>query len=206
MIKKNSNSKGGKAAYPQLQAFLQRRSEEQRTKYNEAPNHCKECGNILSFEKRKDTFCGFDCFYKNRRKQNKKRVSETCIFCGQQNDRKATKYCSLRCHADFQWNIKKQKINETQCIGTSIHLSKTAKKYLLETRGLSCEICKNKEWMGKSIPLVIDHINGKAEDWNLSNLRLLCPNCDAQTPTYKGKNKGNGRHWRRQRYQEGKSY
>ena len=29
----------------------------------------------------------------------------------------------------------------------------------------------------------------------LENLRLLCPNCHAQTPTYKAKNKGNGRNY-----------
>ena len=40
----------------------------------------------------------------------------------------------------------------------------------------------------------------------VNNIELLCPNCHAQTPTYKGKNKGNGRYSRKLRYQEGKSY
>lgn len=50
-----------------------------------------------------------------------------------------------------------------------------------------------------AIPIVLDHINGDSTNWTLYNLRLICPNCDAQTNTYKGKNIGNGRHWRRQR-------
>ena len=33
-----------------------------------------------------------------------------------------------------------------------------------------------------------------------------CPNCDAQTPTYKGRNRGHGRYARRMRYQAGKSF
>ena len=39
----------------------------------------------------------------------------------------------------------------------------------------------------------------------ISNLRLVCPNCDSQLPTYKNRNKGNGRHSRRVRYSKGKS-
>ena len=56
------------------------------------------------------------------------------------------------------------------------------------------------------MPLVLDHMNGNPEDNHLTNLRLLCCNCDAQTATYKGKNKGNGRHARRERYRAGKSF
>lgn len=51
-----------------------------------------------------------------------------------------------------------------------------------------CSICKNIEWCGKPIPLQLDHINGDSSNNNLDNLRLLCPNCHAQTDTYCGKN------------------
>jgi len=83
---------------------------------------------------------------------------------------------------------------------------KVARRYLLETRGCKCEICGISEWMGQKVPIVMDHINGNPEDNQLTNLRLICPNCDAQTPTYKSKNKGNGRHSRRERYKNGQSY
>ncbi|KKN52835.1 hypothetical protein LCGC14_0608870 [marine sediment metagenome] len=62
------------------------------------------------------------------------------------------------------------------------------------------------EWMGRSIVMITDHINGNPEDNSLKNLRLICPNCDSQTFTYKNKNIGNGRYYRRKRYAEGKSY
>lgn len=48
----------------------------------------------------------------------------------------------------------------------------------------SCEACNRTEWMGKKIPLELDHINGCHEDNRPENLRILCPNCHAQTPTY----------------------
>ena len=53
-----------------------------------------------------------------------------------------------------------------------------------------CEACLRGRWNGRSIPLELDHINGRRDDNRLENLRLLCPNCHAQTPTYRGRNIG----------------
>lgn len=54
-----------------------------------------------------------------------------------------------------------------------------------------CSNCNRTEWEGEPIPIELDHINGNHMDNSLTNLRILCPNCHAQTPTYRGKNKGN---------------
>ena len=51
-----------------------------------------------------------------------------------------------------------------------------------------CECCGNTMWMDKPIPLELHHKNGDRTDHTLSNLMLLCPNCHAQTNTYRGKN------------------
>jgi len=51
-----------------------------------------------------------------------------------------------------------------------------------------CYICHITDWLGKPITLQLDHINGKPMDNRLENLRILCPNCHAQTDTYAGKN------------------
>lgn len=51
-----------------------------------------------------------------------------------------------------------------------------------------CECCNLTEWFNKPIPLELDHINGINNDHRIENLRLLCPNCHAQTDTYRGKN------------------
>lgn len=60
------------------------------------------------------------------------------------------------------------------------------KKFLLKTTFLDnvCSVCGISEWMGDSISLHLDHIDGDCHNNQLDNFRLLCPNCHSQTPTY----------------------
>lgn len=44
--------------------------------------------------------------------------------------------------------------------------------------------CSISTWHGVFLVLHLDHINGINTDNRLENLRLLCPNCHSQTPTY----------------------
>lgn len=52
-----------------------------------------------------------------------------------------------------------------------------------------CEICnQGDEWNGKPLVLQLDHKNGRSNDHRVENLRLLCPNCHAQTFTFRAYN------------------
>lgn len=51
-----------------------------------------------------------------------------------------------------------------------------------------CSCCGNDKWLGQIIPLELDHINGIKSDNRLENIRIICPNCHALTPNYRGKN------------------
>jgi len=57
-------------------------------------------------------------------------------------------------------------------------------------RAHRCEGCGLSEWRGQPIPLELDHVDGDRTNNQLPNLRLLCPNCHALTPTYRGRNIG----------------
>lgn len=51
-----------------------------------------------------------------------------------------------------------------------------------------CEECGISEWNGKSITMELDHVDGNNGNNTLNNLKILCPNCHSQTPTFRGRN------------------
>ena len=85
---------------------------------------------------------------------------------------------------------KKQPI-ENYLVNGKLVQSNNLKKRLIN-EGLKqhkCEFCGITEWRGQPTPIELDHINGDRYNNTIENLRLLCPNCHAQTDTYRGKNK-----------------
>lgn len=110
--------------------------------------------------------------------------------------RKAIKHFDLdTSHFTGQgWN-KNKKLGAKQPIEKFLDNQLPIQSFKLKRRLLTeaifercCSGCQNSEWLGQPIPLELDHINGDRYNNHLSNLRLLCPNCHALTPTYRGKN------------------
>lgn len=52
-----------------------------------------------------------------------------------------------------------------------------------------CEECGLSIWNTKPIPIELHHVDGDSTNNEISNLKILCPNCHAQTENYKSKNK-----------------
>lgn len=72
-------------------------------------------------------------------------------------------------------------------VNSSYTSSSHLKKRLIDADLLKeiCYICKLAPiWNNLPLTLHLDHINGIKNDNRLENLRLLCPNCHSQTPTY----------------------
>lgn len=70
------------------------------------------------------------------------------------------------------------------------YLSHPLRKRLIKDKILEpkCYSCEGTEWLGKPIPLELEHIDGNKYNHKRENLTLLCPNCHTFTPTYKSKN------------------
>lgn len=81
--------------------------------------------------------------------------------------------------------------------GTHYGYAGNLKQRLLEEgiKKNECEACGlHGEWQGKSLTIELDHINGDSGDHRLENLRMLCPNCHSQTPTFRARNIRRGYH------------
>jgi HNH endonuclease len=122
-----------------------------------------------------------------------------CKNCNTLVKRRPSVYCSSLCHVQFRRRVKVE-ANLNKLDGRLV------KNYLLDLRGHRCEVCGISQWMGKPAPLELDHKDGNSSNNALDNIRLICPNCHSQTATYKGRNIGQGRYYRRERYAQGKSY
>lgn len=77
------------------------------------------------------------------------------------------------------------------CETSSYPYSTLIMKKLLreEYKEYKCENCGLIEWMGLPIPLELHHIDGDRDNNTIENFQLLCPNCHALTPNYRGKNR-----------------
>jgi hypothetical protein len=75
--------------------------------------------------------------------------------------------------------------------GKSFKVNNHIRRYFFDKYKNACQECgwsKINAQTGK-VPLQIDHIDGNASNCRESNLRLLCPNCHALTPTFGRLNK-----------------
>lgn len=93
---------------------------------------------------------------------------------------------------NYQWATRPLIPWEEILVENSTYSRHTLKKRLLKDKIIEykCSICGiDSFWNNKKLSLVLDHINGIYNDNRIDNLRFVCPNCNAQTETFAGKNK-----------------
>lgn len=109
-------------------------------------------------------------------------------------------FCSNRCQREYTTkNLDSLFIKgETGIYKTN----KSLRQALGRIKGHRCDTCGIDTWNEKPIVLELEHIDGNHNNDCITNLELICPNCHSQTGTYKNKNKGNGREWRRKQNED----
>jgi len=181
---------------------------------------CKQCGKEIDNKAR--VFCSRSCsakFNNNTEKKikstqkieviDKVRVVKevvdlgNCVHCSNKLTARNTVFCSTACASDHRLA---HSIQNWLSSGKVHNGNQAIRSYLKLLVGDSCSVCGILEHNGKPITFEVDHISGDSTDDRYENVCLICPNCHSQTDTYKGRNRGNGRHSRAQRYREGKSY
>lgn len=150
---------------------------------------------------KRNKFCSRKCaaiannLGRKRNLRSGKWSKKPCLVCS--TFTKNAKFCSRACNIKSSWQQRKTEITKSGHLlsveGLYGYNPTMAKKYLVETRGYRCEICTLSTWRDRPIPLILDHINGDPTNHQLSNIRLICGNCNMQLPTFAGKNRGNGR-------------
>lgn len=128
-----------------------------------------------------------------------KTTPNNCLYC---NSIAKNKFCSYRCKNLYYNEIKLKKWKETGNTGVepSTTIRGVIRQYIYEKQNYKCAICgSNNYWNNKPLNFILDHIDGDASNGNESNLRLVCPNCDSQLPTFKSKNKNSARSFRTKR-------
>lgn len=131
-----------------------------------------------------------------------------CRGCGAELSKRSQKlYCGNACQALTRRDASTKLWLESGQASVGTRHGHYIRHYLAAAQSGCCAICGGANtWLGLPLAFVLDHMDGDPTNNRRENLRLICPNCDSQLPTYKSRNRGNGRAFRRQRYANGQSY
>lgn len=198
MDRKEAGWLGYEKTKDQLNQHAKKRSQKARQEYEANPKFCLTCSEKIAYEKRRNDFCSKTCSaIRNNTGVTRHIKGSKICQCGKPK-KPHNKYCS---------ECAERRIYHRAYTLEQANNDKTRRRVLIELRGHRCQRCGLTEWMGDIIPIEVHHVDGNSDNNTDENLKLLCPNCHAQTGTHKRRNKNGARQiYRRKRYAEGKTW
>lgn len=200
MRDKISYSEAGKLGAIESAKIAREHKQKRIESWNTNPKLCKFCATPILYEKRLNNFCNHSCraSFSNKGIRRRGQDSSNCLNCENKTRAHNYKFCSNACQKLYEWKCRINQLLEDGIDKSGSN--RIGKRYLIELHQGKCQICHKDQWCEKPMPLVLDHINGNSYDNQLTNLRVICHNCNAQTPTFTGRNRGKGRFERAKRY------
>lgn len=148
---------------------------------------CLHCGSSITIGFK---FCSRSCSvsYNNRLTPKRIKKVRVCSMCDNVV-RRGMVACSDECMSKYKLKVLEGRAKD------GLLSSRSLKRFLLMRDGEKCSSCGWSE-INKTtglVPVELDHIDGDSSNNELSNLRILCPNCHSLTPTFRALNAGRGR-------------
>lgn len=155
---------------------------------------CQNCEVQIDGSYGSGRFCSFHCARGFSTKSRRIEINKLLSLKMSLKDN----YCCVTCTVNFRTSSELRKHRKSfehtkNCenhrpVFNQLKTDATRKRWLIKERGNKCENCLISKWEGMPAPIQLDHISGNVDDSRKENLRLLCANCHALTPTYAGRN------------------
>lgn len=154
---------------------------------------CPKCGTNFEVLNKgyPRTYCSLGCANSRRHsEQTKRKVSKSAKDTWNKTSDEG-KQVKLKALAKGKETNKKRELERIQQSSTEElgHSSRKKKVFLEQCE--KCRKCGIKDWQDKLLTFELEHINGDKNNNKRENLEVLCPNCHAQTVTWRGRNNRN---------------